>query len=162
MGGRSFPIVTGRRIAAGIALAIGAAYIFYAWRELDFGRWHRPGAAIFPVAVGVMIAIGSIAVLLERAQTSDEAHGATFTLPTGDDLRRLGAVLVVFAIYFLAMELIGNLIASALFLFAAMAILSDKSKLRLAIYAVVIAVAFELFFVRFLHVQMPYGLTRLF
>jgi hypothetical protein len=162
MGGRNFSVVTGRRITAVIALAVSAAYVFYAWRELDFGRWHGPGAAIFPIAVGVMIAIASIAVLLERAQTSNDVLGTTFTLPEGDDLRRLGAVLGAFAIYFVAMEYIGNLIASALFLFAAMAILSDTSRLRLAIYAVVIAVSFELFFVRFLHVQMPYGLMRLF
>jgi hypothetical protein len=162
MAGRSFPIVGGRRIVALIALVLAAAYTFYAWRELGFGRWHRPGAAIFPIAVGIMIAIASIAILLERRETSDELHGVTFTLPGGADLGRLGFVLGAFAIYFVAMQFIGHLIASALFLFAAMAILSDRSRLRLAIYAVVIAVSFELFFVRLLQVQMPYGLARLF
>lgn len=162
MSGHSFSVVTGRRIVAMAALALSAAYTFHAWSELGFGRWHRPGAAIIPIAVGVMIAIASVAVLLERRQMSNDVHGATFTLPAGGDLRRLGFVLGAFAIYFVAMEFIGHLIASALFLFAAMAMLSDKSRLRLAIYAVAIAVSFELFFVRFLQVQMPYGLTRLF
>jgi Tripartite tricarboxylate transporter TctB family len=162
MSGRSFPIVSGRRIVAIVALVLAAAYTLYAWRELGFGRWHRPGAAIFPIAVGIMIAIAAISVLLERKQTSDELHGAAFTLPGGTDLRRLGLVLGAFAIYFVAMELVGHLIASALFLFVAMATLSDKSKLRLAIYAVAIAVTFEVVFVRLLKVQMPYGLTRLF
>ena len=73
-----------------------------------------------------------------------------------------GNLLAAFAVYFVAMDYIGHMIASALFLFVAMAILSDKSRLRLAIYAVIIAVSFELFFIRFLQVQMPYGLTRLF
>ena len=162
MSGRSYSIVAGRRIAAFVALAFAVAYTFYAWRELGFGRWHRPGAAIFPIAVGGIMAIAAIAVFLERKETSDEVHGARFALPEGTDLRRLAAVLGAFAVYFVAMEFIGHLIASALFLFAAMAILSDKSKLRLAIYAAVIAVSFELVFVRFLQVQMPYGLARLF
>ena len=116
LGGRNFSVVTGRRITAVIALAVSAAYVIYAWRELDVGRWHGPGAAIFPIAVGVIIAIASFAVLLERAQTSNDVLGTTFTLPEGDDLRRLGAVLGAFAIYFVAMDYIGNLIASALFL----------------------------------------------
>jgi hypothetical protein len=71
-------------------------------------------------------------------------------------------VLVSFAVYFVAMDYIGHMIASALFLFVAMSLLSDKSRVRLAIYAAIIAVSFEVFFVRLLQVQMPYGLVRLF
>jgi hypothetical protein len=162
MSGRSFSLVSGRRVTALIGLALSAGYTFYAWQELGFGRVHRPGAAIFPLAVGAIIAVASIAILLERRDTANEIHGASFSLPGGEDLRRLAFVLGAFAIYFVAMEYIGHMIASALFLFVAMAVLSDKSRIRLATYAVVIAVLFELFFVRFLQVQMPYGLTRLF
>jgi hypothetical protein len=161
MAERIYRLASGRRIAAVVGLAFSAAYTFYAWQELDFGRWHRPGAAVFPIAVGVILAVASIAVLFERSGTSNEGHG-TFTLPGGEDLRRLAFVLGAFAIYFVAMDYIGHMIASALFLFVAMALLSDKSKLRLAIYAAIIAVSFELLFVRLLQVQMPYGLTRLF
>ena len=50
---------------------------------------------------------------------------ATFSLPAGADLRRLLLLLAAFAIYFLAMPVIGNMIASALFLFASMWLLSD-------------------------------------
>ena len=88
---------------------------------------------------------------------------ATFSLPAGSDLRRLLLVLAAFAIYFLAMPVIGNMIASAIFLFASMWLLSDdpgKSAPRLAIYAVVIALSFEVFFVRLLKVQMPAGVFR--
>jgi hypothetical protein len=161
MAERIYQLASGRRIAAVLGLILSAAYTFHAWHDLGFGRWHRPGAAIFPIAVGVILAVASIAVLFERRDASNEAHGM-FALPTGEDLRRLASVLGAFAVYFVAMEYIGHMIASALFLFAAMALLSDKSKLRLAVYAVIIAISFELFFVRFLQVQMPYGLTRLF
>lgn len=161
-GGRSFSLVTGRRIAALVGLVFSAAYTYYAWSELGFGRWHRPGAAIFPVAVGLLVAIASIAVLLERPETSNAVHGESFTLPAGESLRKLVLVLVSFAVYFVAMDYIGHMIASALFLFVAMSLLSDKSRIRLAIYAAIIAVSFEVFFVRLLQVQMPYGLVRLF
>ena len=162
MSDRAYSIVNGRRIAASVCLVLCVGYGYYAWTELSFGRWRAPGAAIFPLGVAVMVAIASIAVLLERKESSAEHLGQTFRLPTGADLGRLVGVLVAFAVYFVAMDYIGHMIASALFLFVAMAILSDKPRLRLAIHAAIIAVSFELFFVRFLQVQMPYGLTRLF
>jgi hypothetical protein len=61
------------------------------------------------------------------------------------------------------MPLLGNMIASALFLLASMWLLSDdpnRSLLRLAIYAVAFALSFEFFFVRLLKVQMPGGLFK--
>ncbi len=72
-------------------------------------------------------------------------------------------MLAAFAIYFLAMPVLGNMIASALFLLASMWLLSDdpdRSVVRLAIYAVVIALVFEWFFVRLLKVQMPAGVFK--
>jgi hypothetical protein len=71
--------------------------------------------------------------------------------------------MAAFALYFLAMPVLGNMVASALFLLAAMWLLSDdpdKSILRLAIYAVAAALIFQMFFVRLLKVQMPAGLFR--
>ena len=97
-------------------------------------------------------------MLLEKHGGTDDPMPATFSLPAGADLRRLLLVLAAFAIYFLAMPLIGNMIASALFLLASMWLLSDDPQgpiVRLAIYAVVIALSFEWFFVRLLKVQMP-------
>ena len=88
---------------------------------------------------------------------------AAFSLPAGADLRRLLLVLAAFAIYFLVMPIIGNMVASALFLIASMWLLSDdphRSIVRLSIYAIVIAISFEWFFVRLLKVQMPGGMFR--
>ena len=88
---------------------------------------------------------------------------AAFSLPTGADLRRLLRLLAAFAIYFLVMPIIGNMVASALFLAASMWLLSDdpqRSIVRLSIYAIAIAISFEWFFVRLLKVQMPAGVFR--
>lgn len=152
-----------RRIIGLLALLLAAAYGIDAWQTLSVGRWHKPGAAIFPIAVALLLAISAISVLLERHGGTDDPMPATFSLPSGADLRRLLLVLAAFAIYFVAMPLLGNMIASALFLVASMWLLSDEPKrslLQLAIYAVAIAVSFELFFVRLLKVQMPAGVFK--
>ena len=100
-------------------------YVTDAWQTLSMGRWHKPGAAIFPIAVGVLLAISAISVLLERQAAPTDPMPAAFSLPAGADLRRLLLLLAAFAIYFLAMPLIGNMVASALFLVASMWLLSD-------------------------------------
>lgn len=154
---RSFSLASARRTSAVLVLLLSAFYATHTWQTLSIGRWHKPGAAIFPLALAALLAISALSVLLER-RTDDR-----FTLPAGADLRRLLLLLAAFALYFLVMPLVGNLPASALFLFAAMWLLSDdprRSLLRIALYAVGIAIAFEWFFVRLLQVQMPGGLFR--
>ena len=159
---RSFRLPPARRIVGVLALLLAAVYTMEAWQTLSMGRWHKPGAAIFPLAVGLLLAISAISVLSERHGGAEDPMPATFSLPGGSDLRRLLLVLGAFAIYFLAMPVVGNMVASALFLLATMWLLSDGPDkiVRLTIYAVVSALAFELFFVRLLKVQLPAGLFR--
>lgn len=160
----SFGLPRARRLVGLLALLLAGTYGIDAWQTLSVGRWHKPGAAIFPIAVAALLAISAISVLLERHGGTDDPMPATLSLPAGNDLRRLLLVLAAFAVYFLAMPLLGNMIASALFLLASMWLLSDdpnRPLLRLAVYAVVIAVSFEFFFVRLLKVQMPAGLFKL-
>jgi hypothetical protein len=159
----TFRLPPARRIAGVLALLLAAVYVVNAWQTLSMGRWHKPGAAIFPIAIGMLLAISAISVLLEKHGGAGDPIPATFSLPAGADLRRLLLVMGAFALYFLAMPVLGNMIASALFLLAAMWLLSDdpdKSIVRLAIYAVVAALVFEFFFVRLLKVQMPAGIFR--
>jgi hypothetical protein len=160
---RSFGLPPARRFAGLLALLLAGTYAFDAWQTLSFGRWHKPGAAIFPIAVAALMALSAISVLLEKHGGSADPMPATFALPDGADLRRLLSVLAAFAIYFVVMPILGNMIASALFLLASMWLLSDdpnRSIVRLAIYAVVIAIIFEWFFVRLLKVQMPAGVFK--
>ena len=163
MTANSFRLPPARRIVGVLALLLAAVYAVDAWQTLSMGRWHKPGAAIFPIALGLLLAISAISVLLERHGGTDDPMPATFSLPLGTDLRRLLSVMAAFAIYFLTMPLLGNLIASALFLLATMWLLSDnpdKSIARLSLYAVAMALMFEVFFVRLLKVQMPTGVLK--
>ena len=158
-----FGLPPARRMVGILALLLAAVYAVSAWQTLSMGRWHKPGAAIFPIGVALLLAISAVSVLLERHRGASDATPATFSLPAGANLRRLLLVMTAFAIYFMAMPVIGNMIASALFLLATMWLLSDnpdKSLLRLALYAVAMALTFEVFFVRLLKVQMPAGVFR--
>jgi hypothetical protein len=158
-----FRLPPARRMVGVVALLLSAVYAVDAWQTLSMGRWHKPGAAIFPIAVGLLLAISAISVLLEKHGGAADPMPATFSLPVGTDLRRLLLVMAAFAVYFVAMPLLGNMIASALFLLATMWLLSDnpdKSLLRLALYAVAMALSFEVFFVRLLKVQMPGGILK--
>ena len=163
MTANSFRLPPARRIVGVLALLLAAVYAVDAWQTLSMGRWHKPGAAIFPIALGLLLAISAISVLLERHDGAADPMPATFSLPSGVDLRRLLKVMGAFALYFLAMPLLGNLIASALFLLATMWLLSDdpnRSVARLSLYAVAMALMFEVFFVRLLKVQMPTGMLK--
>ena len=112
---RSFGLPRARRFAGLLALLLAGTYAFDAWQTLSFGRWHKPGAAIFPIAVAALMALSAISVLLERHGGADDPMPATFGLPDGADLRRLLSVLAAFAIYFVAMPVLGSMIASAVF-----------------------------------------------
>ncbi len=161
---RSFGLPPARRFTGLLALLLAGTYAFDAWQTLSFGRWHKPGAAIFPIAVAALMALAAVSVLLEKHRGAGDPMPATYSLPAGADLRRLLSVLAAFAIYFMVMPVLGNMIASALFLLASMWLLSDdpnRSIPRLAVYAVVIAIIFEWFFVRLLKVQMPAGVFKL-
>ena len=133
--GRSFPVVTGAahrrraRAAAGRRLRVRCLA-----DAVDLGRWHKPGAAIFPIAVGLLMAIAAISVLLERHGGADDPMPRDVLAACRRRSAAAASVMGAFAIYFLAMPLLGNLIASALFLLATMWLLSDdpdKSTLRL-------------------------------
>ena len=61
---RSFSLVSARRITALLALLLSALCVTNAWQTLSVGRWHKPGAAIFPIALGALLAIYAIAIAL--------------------------------------------------------------------------------------------------
>jgi uncharacterized protein (DUF488 family) len=52
-------------MAALLALLLSAFYVTNAWQTLSVGRWHKPGAAIFPIALGALLAISGLSVLFE-------------------------------------------------------------------------------------------------
>ncbi len=127
-----------RRIAALLALLLSAVYVTNTWQTLSAramaqaGRGDLSDRASAPA--GDLGAIGAARTARRRTARA----GVPSRCRAGADLRRLLLLLAAFALYFLVMPIIGNMVASALFLFAAMWLLSDdpaRSLVRLAIYA---------------------------
>jgi len=54
---KRFGLPPARRIVGVLGLLLAAVYTVDAWQTLSMGRWHKPGAAIFPIAVGLLLAI---------------------------------------------------------------------------------------------------------
>ncbi len=96
---------TDARIVGVLALLLAAIYAVDAWQTLSMGRWHKPGAAIFPIAVGLLLAISAIAVLLERHGSAEDLGRRHFHCRRARIFGRLLSAMAAFAVYFLAMPL---------------------------------------------------------
>jgi len=79
-------------------------------------------------------------------------------LPVGSDLRRLLLVLAGILAYLLLLPILGQLISSTIFCFVLIRALSSLSIWRVALYALLMAGAVYLLFVRFLMLPMPVGI----
>ena len=137
--------------AAGLVFA--AAYLALSF-QLPFGIVKRPGAAVFPVIVGVIVVLASLATLWEGWRMEPAVR---IDLPAGADGRRVGALAALLLGYFLVLPWLGHVIAGALFIALAMRLLSTYSWPRLIAYAAVAESALYVVFVRLLQVPLPAG-----
>lgn len=140
-------------VFGGAGLLLAAVYLGLSFR-LPFGQLDRPGAAVFPVVVGCVFALASLATIWEgwRMGESDPID-----LPAGADRwRLLGLVGLLFG-FFLVLPWLGQVVSGAIFSLLLMRLLSNLGWLRIAVYAVVLSVAMDLVFVRLLGVPLPRG-----
>ncbi len=138
--------------SAGLFLSLG--YLGKSF-QLPFGGLHQPGAAIFPVFVGVILMLASLATIwegwkLEKAERID--------VPVGIDRRRLLSLTGLLLGFFLALPWLGQTISSTLFCILLMRVLSDLSWPRIVVYSLPITTAIYLIFVSVLKVPMPRGI----
>lgn len=110
-----------------LALLLAAAYAADTCKRCRWADGTSRGGDLPACGCRVAGDLGDLGAAGARHRGTDDLLPATFSLPVGADLRRLLLVLSAFAIYFAAMPVIGNMIASALFLFAGMWLLSDGS-----------------------------------
>lgn len=137
-----------------IGLLFGAAYLGTSFR-LPFGQLDQPGAAVFPVIVGIMFVLVSLATVWEGLQM-DRAQRVD--LPTGSDLGRLLRMFGLLIAYFFALPWIGHVIATTLFCIFLIRLLSDINWLRVLTYSVAISAALYVVFVLVFNVPVPRGI----
>ena len=64
------------RAASGLAgLALAAVYLTWTLIDLPLGRRAEPGAAVFPLAVGILLAGASLALVVETRRDRSAAFG---------------------------------------------------------------------------------------
>lgn len=141
-------------IGAG-GLVLSAGYLGLSV-QLPFGELARPGASLFPIMVGVILAFASLSTLWEGWRTT-VAEQVEF--PVGRDGLRLLVLVGALFVYILALPWLGQIIASSLFLILLMRVLSDVGWPRVIAYALIISGTLYVVFVRLLSVPMPRGLV---
>lgn len=141
-------------------LAIGAGGLFLsagylgAALQLPLGELARPGAGIFPILVGVLLAFASLSTVWEGWRTSTAEHAE---FPAGHDGLRLLVLIGSLLVYIVALPWIGQILASTLFLILLMRVLSEISWPRVIIYSLAISGTLYAVFVGLLNVPMPRG-----
>ena len=135
----------------GLGLLLSAGYLAMA-SQLPFGEMDAPGAGLFPVLVGGILAFGSVATIWEGWKA---ARAEGIEIPVGQDRLRLFKLIALLALYFTAMPWLGYSLSSWAFATLLMRLLSALSLLRCAAYAAVMTGVIYFFFIYLLKVPMP-------
>jgi putative tricarboxylic transport membrane protein len=140
-------------VVGGLVMLVSLGYLFMSF-QLPFGERDQPGAAVFPVAVGVIFVLGGLATLYEAWRMDPAVH---IELPAGKDRRRLLGLVGLLLSYLVVLPWLGQAVSSALFFIFLMRLLSSYSWARVVVYSMAMAIALDAVFVYLLKVPMPSG-----
>ena len=141
-------------VVGAIGICLSVLYLALSF-QMPMGRVRQPGAGVFPVISGFLLLLGSVSALWEGMK---QRNSEKVELPAGSDLLRLLAVLGGVLGYLILLPVLGQLISSTLFCFVLIRALSSLSIWRVMLYAVLMAGAAYLLFVRILMLPMPSGI----
>lgn len=135
-------------------LLLAAGY-FAMSLNLPFGQIDRPGAAIFPLLVSILLMIASLATVWEGWKA---ATTATAEFPAGADRWRLLGMVAILTAYVIILPWLGQLLGGMLFCLALMRLLSHLSWPRIFAWSSTLSLAVYMVFVILLRVPMPRGI----
>ena len=141
-------------VVGAIGICLSVLYLALSF-QMPMGRVRQPGAGVFPVISGFLLLLGSVSALWEGMK---QRNSEKVELPAGSDLWRLLAVLGGVLGYLILLPVLGQLISSTLFCFVLIRALSSLSIWRVMMYAVLMAGAAYVLFVRILMLPMPVGI----
>jgi len=141
-------------VIGGFGLFFTAGYLGMSF-QLPFGQIHQPGAAVFPIIVGVTLMLASLITMWEGWQM-DKAERVD--LPAGKDRKRLVSLIVLLVGYFIAMPYLGQFISSTLFCIFLMRVMSELSWQRIVAYSMLMSIVIYFVFMFLLKVPMPCGI----
>lgn len=148
------------RIAAGVVGLVLSVVYLWAASALPIGTMARPGAAIFPLACGSLLAIASATLVIQqyRARTT-EGSTETVQLPRHAELRRIlvfAAMLLLFVPLLTAVGYLGATFILVVVLLRALK-LGSRAWWRVIAMSAVISVVTWLLFTELLNVHLPSG-----
>ena len=141
-------------VVGAIGICLSVLYLAVSF-QMPMGRLRQPGAGVFPVISGFLLLLGSVSALWEGLKTR---KSESVELPAGSDLRRLLVLVGGILGYLVLLPILGQLISSTIFCFVLIRALSSLSIGWVALYALLMAGAAYLLFVRFLMLPMPAGI----
>jgi hypothetical protein len=136
---------------AGLLLSIGYTGMSL---QMPFGEMSMPGAALFPIVVGVLLLVSSLSTIWEGLKME---QAELVEIPTGAGRKRLLILIGAMFLYFIALSWLGFIISSVLFTVVLMRTLSDSGYTRILVYSLIMSFAIYGGFVYLLKVPMPRG-----
>jgi hypothetical protein len=124
---------------------------------LPLGNWNEPGPGVFPLGLSILLSLSGILWLIRGGQGT----GSAKTAPAGSGLRKyVTAVQIVglTAAFIAALEPLGYLLASILYLLVLFAWVSRYRPWTALLLAVAFGAGSWLFFQKLLTTQLPAGL----
>jgi putative tricarboxylic transport membrane protein len=145
-------------------LALGAAYLV-ATMQLEVGTLAEPGPGFFPVAVGVLFLGTAVLAAVEAVTELRRGPVPAVEEAEPEDVvatPRVGAGFAcLVAAFVILLPLLGQYLASVLFLVAAIRVVGHRSWPRTLFVGTAVALTVSVLFVEVLGVPMPAGVLAL-
>lgn len=152
-------MISRRALELATAILTGSFGVAVVVQSLDNGiGWSSAGvdSGTFPFLTGIVIITGSL-YNLARGVVPAATLASVPVAITSIELRRLGGLFVPAAIFVGAIPLLGMYLASAVYVFAVLAIPRHQSAVRSAVMAAATALALYVVFERMFQVSLPHG-----
>jgi putative tricarboxylic transport membrane protein len=145
-----------------VLLLFGATALWQAYRISGFASWSSPGAVPMLAGLVMLVAAVRVAVATTRRPPAEVPPGSTLTREFGHALvpRVIVAFTLLIVLYMFALEPLGFVVASFLFLAAGMWVLGSR---RFVYNAVISAVSLAIIYVIFqtaFSVVLPDGVLK--
>jgi hypothetical protein len=152
-------MISRRALELATAILTGSFGVAVAVSSLDNGiGWSTAGveSGTFPFVIGLVIVLGSLYNLVRGVLPATTLASVPVAI-TRIELRRLAGLFVPAAIFVAAIPLLGMYLASALYVFAVLAIPGHQSVLHSLAMAAATALALYVVFERMFQVSLPHG-----
>lgn len=144
------------RLIIGIVFLIGSVGYLVMALGMPQGSLDSPGPGLFPVGVGIVSVVVSIIVILESVLR--KGPSGAIDVPKGFERRQAFYFLGTFIMLVVLLPILGQYIASSLYVVLTLRLLGGLSWIRSVIFGIVMALAITALFGEVLSVPLPGGI----